>query len=123
MANTDLDFAFAVRVLHAAGQSNRTIMAERVLIERTRSIMYVGREHTLAQIIVNDNTWHTAEHCGSRFRKVRPRPAYWNGTRASELTFGCSRASVRTGACGDTSPPADRPSSDRSRNRPAHRRR
>src|SRR5262249_20666220 len=62
VSNSGFDLAFAVRVLYAAGQSNRAIVMEHVPIQRVeRGIIHIGREHTLAQIIENDNTRRTAQ--------------------------------------------------------------
>ncbi len=52
MTDAGFDFAFAVRVLNAAGHGDRAVVREHVAIKRIeRGIVHVGDENALAQII------------------------------------------------------------------------
>ncbi len=69
------DFAFAVRILHAAGQSHNAVVFQHVAVQRIeRGIVDVGREHALAQIIEHHHPSRAAQSAKRLLVQLGPDP-------------------------------------------------
>ena len=109
VADAGLDLALSIRIAHAARQRDGAVVRQHVAVQRIeRGIVDVGREHAFAQIVEDDDA--VAPPSRRKACLVQFGPDLRTGAEASAAgrTCGCSRASARTAACGDTCRSADR---------------